>query len=166
MDLRPQHLFRLILPLALFAACQQPKQSAKPKDDVDEVGASGPVIKAWTDAYQKESMLFADEILVDGPEGIIDRTALTVDPEADVVSTRTTKDGLLQELRLKPGAPGELYAFLDNWKLVAFTRITILERVAPCDVHVRARGDVRFVDVATKAERAGATLDFEGRIKR
>jgi hypothetical protein len=154
------------LGLVLLAACQHPKQSSNAKGDVEEVSSAGPVIKPWTDAFNKESLLFADEIIVDGPEGIIDRTALAVDPENDEVITRTTKDGLLQELRLKPGAAGELQAAIDNWKLVGFVRITILERVAPCDVHVRARGDVRFIDVATKAERAGASLDFEGRIQR
>lgn len=150
----------------LCTACQQPKQSPGPKADVEESGSSGPVIKAWTDAFTKESLLFADEIVVEGPEGIIDRTALKVDPESDEVSTRTTKEGLLQELRLKPNAPGELYAFLDNWKLVGFDHISVLERVVPCDVHVRARGDVRFIDVATKQERNGAALEFEGRIRR
>jgi len=81
-------------------------------------------------------------------------------------TVRTTKDGLLQEAHLKPGADAELHAFLDNWELVAFKRITILERVVPCDVSVKARGDARFVDQETKAEKSGAQLSFEGKIAR
>ena len=152
--------------LALLAACQPSKQSAAPKVETTETELAGPVIKAWTEAFSRKSMLFADEIVVDGPQGIIDRTALRIDPDTNDSTTRTTKDGLRQELRLKPGAPGELHAFLDNWELVGFQRIVILERVAPCDVHVRASGDARYVDLTTQAEQTGAELLFEGKIPR
>jgi hypothetical protein len=159
----PKHLRTLLAcTLALFAACQQPeKQSTPPKSDLVP-----PLPKPWTEAFLKKSVLFADEIVIEGPEGIVQKTAMRIEPELHESSVRTTKDGLLQEAHTKPGADGELHAFLDNWELVAFRRITILERVVPCDVQVRARGDARFVDQTTKAEQSGATLSFEGKIAR
>jgi len=152
----------LALGLALIAACQQPAKQSTSSDTIN----APPVHWTWTDAFAKKAILFADEIVVEGPQGIIDHTGVRVEPEIHDFSTRTTPDGLLQETRLKPGAGGEVHAALDNWELIGFQRITILERVAPCDVHVRARGDVRFVDQTTKEERHGAELGFEGKIPR
>jgi len=151
--------------LLLLAACHQPsKQSTSPKNEPADVPP--PPTRVWTDAFVKKSILFAEEIIVEGPQGIILHTAVRVEPEIHDFSTRTTPDGLLQETRLKPGAGGEVHAGLDNWELIGFQRITILERVAPCDVRVRARGDARFVDQTTKEEQSGAELVFEGKIPR
>jgi len=155
----------LLLGLALLAACQQPsKQSTSPKNGGADVAP--PPTRAWTDAFVKKSILFADEIVIEGPQGIINHTAVRVEPEIHDSSTRTTPDGLLQETQLKPGAGGEVHASLDNWELIGFQRITILERVVPCEVRVRARGDARFVDQTTKEEQHAAELVFEGKIPR
>jgi hypothetical protein len=158
---------RLALGIALLGACQQPsKQSASSKGNPEDALNAPPVSRAWTDAFVKKAILFADEIVVEGPQGIINHTVVRVEPDIHEFSTRTTPEGLLQGTRLKPGAGGEVHAGLDNWELIGFRQITILERVAPCDVHVRARGDVRFVDQTTKEERHGAELGFEGKIPR
>ena len=150
------------LVLALLAACQQPsKQNTPSNGDI-----APPLHVAWTDSFNKKAILFADEIVVDGPRGIIDHAGMRVDDQVHTSSTRTTKDGLLQEARVVPGSEVEIHAFLDNWELIAFQKVTILERVGPCDVHVRARGDARFVDQVTKEEQHGAELSFEGKIPR
>ena len=155
------------LGLVLLAACQQPnKQSTTPSSDSADTDVDPPAPKPWTDAFVKKSILFADVIEVEGPQGMIDHAVLRIEPEIQDASTRTTQDGLLQETHLKPGAQGEVHAFLDNWELVAFQRITILERVGPCAVKVRARGEARFVDQTTKEEQHGAALQFEGQIPR
>ncbi len=152
----------LLCTLLLLAACQQPsKQNTPPNAEV-----AAPEHKPWTDSFTKKAILFADEIVVEGPRGIIDHAGMRVDDEVHASSTHTTKDGLLQEAHVVPGAQIEIHAFLDNWELIAFQKITILERVTPCDVHVRARGDVRFVDQVTKEEQHGAELSFEGKIPR
>jgi hypothetical protein len=153
--------------LCLLAACQQPSKQT-PKDTSDDTDAQfvAPAPKAWTDAFLKKSILFADEIYVEGPQGIIDKTAMRIEPEIMDSSTRTTKDGLLQEAHMKSDAGGEVHAYLNNWELVGFRRIRILERVAPCDVKVRASGAARFVDVGSGAEKNGDSLEFEGKIPR
>ncbi|MBK7643426.1 MAG: hypothetical protein IPJ19_10310 [Planctomycetes bacterium] len=155
----------LVLGLALLSACQQPaKQDRAAKPQVDDTG--GPIIKPWTDAFSGPAVLFADEIWVEGPEGMIDRTALRVDPELNDTSTRTTKDGLLQVVTVKPDVQAEVHGFLDHWELVGFRKVSILERVVPCDVKVRASGAAHFVDTATKAEQNQDTLEFTGKIPR
>jgi len=155
------------LGLCLLCACQQPSKQS-PKDATDDTDAQfvAPAPKAWTDAFLKKSILFADEIYVEGPQGIIDKTAMRIEPEIMDSSTRTTRDGLLQDAHMKPGTGGEVHAFLNNWELVGFQHIRILERVAPCDVKVRASGSVRFVDIGTGQEKSGDSLEFEGKIPR
>ena len=154
------HLTCLLL---LLAACQQPSKQ-NPADGEPEIAA--PRHTPWTEDFNKKAILFADEIVVEGPRGVIAHAGMRVDDEIHVTSTKTTKDGLLQETHLAPGAQGEIHAFLDNWELISFKRVTILERVVPCDVRVRARGDVRFVDQVTNQEKHGAELTFEGKIPR
>jgi hypothetical protein len=157
---------RTLIPCTLLflAACQQPAKQNTKSDGEPEIAA--PLHTAWTEAFNKKAILFADEIVLDGPRGIIAHAGMRVDDEIHVSTTKTTKDGLLQETHLAPGADGEIHAFLDNWELIAFKRITILERVVPCDVKLRARGDVRFVDQVTNEEQRGSELSFEGKIPR
>jgi len=156
---------RTLIPctLLLLAACQQ---TSKQDTEANPEDVRPPVHTPWTEAFTKKAILFADEIVVEGPRGIIAHAGMRVDDEIHVTSTKTTKDGLLQETHLAPGAQGEIHAFLDNWELIAFRRITILERVVPCDVRVRARGDARFVDQVTNEEQNGNELSFEGKIPR
>jgi hypothetical protein len=163
----PTQFLLVAIPFLGFAACQQPeKQSTSPKNGSNAADLVPPLPKAWTEAFLRKSILFADEIVVEGPQGIIDKTAMRIEPEIMDSSTRTTKDGLFQEARMKPNMGGEIHAYLDNWELVGFQRITILERVAPCDVKVHARGAARFVDLGSKQEQNGESLQFEGKIAR
>jgi hypothetical protein len=157
---------RTLIPctLLLLAACQQPAKQNTAADGPPEPAA--PLHTPWTEAFNKKAILFADEIVVEGPRGIIAHAGMRVDDEIHVSTTKTTPDGLLQEAHLAPNAQGEIHAFLDNWELISFRRVTILERVVPCDVKVRARGDVRFVDQVTNEEKHGAELSFEGKIPR
>jgi len=155
------------LALALVAACHQPqKQSATPKDDVGAEDITPPVAQPWTDAFTKKAVLFADVIEIEGPAGMIKHAGVRIEPDIHDAHLRTTPKGLLQEVSLKPGAGAEVRAILDNWELVAFQRITILERVGPGDVELRARGQARFVDQTSGQEQNGETLQFEGKIPR
>jgi hypothetical protein len=154
----------LTLGFVLFAACQQPNKQDTPANP--EADIPPPVAGPWTEAFLKAAVLFADDVSIEGPQGMIKHAGLRIEPEIHDSSTLTTKDGLLQEVRLKPGSEGEVRAILDHWEVVAFRRITILERVGPCDVKVLARGGARFVDLETKQESNGDTLQFEGKIPR
>ena len=156
--------WRWTLALVLLAACQQPQKQDTPTDP--EIDIPAPVAGPWTEAFLKKAVLFADEIQIEGPQGMIKHAGVRIEPEIHDSSTRTTKNGLLQEVRQKPGAEGEVRAILDNWELVAFQRITILERPGPCDVLLKARGTVRYVDQTTGQEQNGETLQFEGKIPR
>ena len=154
----------LALGFVLSAACQQPNKQDTPPDPVAEIPP--PVAGPWTEAFMKAGVLFADDISIEGPQGMIKHAGLRIEPEIHDSTTRTTKDGFLQEVHLKPGSEGEVRAILDHWEVVAFRRITLLERVGPCDVKVHARGGARFVDLETKQEQNGEALNFEGKIPR
>ncbi len=158
----------VLWPLFLvLAACQHPaKQSEKPGGDPGAEDSVPRAPIAWTDAFMGPALIFAEEIEIEGPEGILTHCAVQNVLDDHEATARTTSDGLLQETRLKPGRQNELHAWLDHWELVAFRKVTILERVVPCDVRIRARGDVRFVDQTTHQEKHGAVLSFEGKIRR
>lgn len=160
-----QKLVCMVPLLALLAACQNSaKQSARSAAPSEDSLPRPPA--AWTADFNGPAVLFAEEILVEGPEGVLKHCAVQNVLDDQDSSVRTTPDGLLQETRLKPGRPTELHAWLDHWELIAFRKITILERVQPCDVRVRALGDVRFVDQKSHQEQHGAQLSFEGKIRR
>jgi len=64
------------LGLATFAACQQPAKQESAS--AAEAQLTEPAPKAWTLEFMQKSILFADEIVLSGPQGIIDKTALRV----------------------------------------------------------------------------------------
>lgn len=166
MSIQPLHALPLLL--LLLPACQtETKQSAQTNQgDPTRFDKPPAPPKPWTDAFEKPAMLFADEVRIEGPEGMLDHCALRNELVAHQASATTTAEGFLQETTVLPGAESEIHAYLDHWELVAFKRVVLFERAAGGDVRVIASGDVRFVDRTTNQEQHGARLVFEGPIRR
>ena len=59
----------------------------------------------------------------------------------------------------------EIRAQLDHWQFAAFERVTVIERLTPCDVTVVATGEACLRDPLGKEER-GETLRWVGTIPR
>jgi hypothetical protein len=121
-----------------------------------------PAPRTWTAAFQREAVLVADEILIEGPQDLIDHVVLRQDPEVTLYSTKTITEGLLQELAARPQTGMEVRGQLDAWSLAAFKRIRVLQRPGEVPVTVRARGNAYWAAAGGGGERRAEELAFEG----
>jgi len=143
----------LSLPLFLFAACQGPN-SQEPNGGTDPQSSVGtikiaqagaakgqinfrdPLYRRFTDRFEEPAMLLADRIEVHGPSDLLEHLALRQDSEGFELSTKTTPEGLRQELTRKPQVlGGEAFAQLDKWQLFALHKLIVVQ--APDDQPVR-----------------------------
>jgi hypothetical protein len=160
-------LTHLSLVLALLLGC------GSPRADADAAG-SGPMPAPvdleslmWTNAFLQPANLIADEVVIEGPPALRNHVRVRQDSQGTVYSAQTTSKGFLQELAAKPEAGYvELHAQLDSWQIVAFRRITWLERPGLGPVLVRASGGASWHAVAGGAERREEVLEFRGDLQR
>ena len=158
----------LALALSALAACgsspSEPERTAAtpaaaPQVDLDSL--------KWTPAFLKPANLIADEIVIEGPPALRNHFMVRQDSQGTVYSASTTTKGFLQELTAKPEAGYvELHAMLDSWQIVAFRRITWLERPGVAPVALRASGGASWVSVGGGDERREEVLEFRGDIER
>ena len=146
---------------ALLSACSTAeKKDAGPGPDLTLEPAQPQ--RQWTRAFQKEAVLVADEIFIEGPPDLVDHVALVADPDTNAYTTKTVTQGLLQELVAKPNSHVELRGQLDAWKLAAFRRITVLQRPGEVSVTVRASGEAYFAPADGSGEKREGQLVFQG----
>jgi hypothetical protein len=155
-----------------LAACRSepPREStpfARPPDPNeppprDVVQASKP----WTERFLAPAVLVADEVRIEGPAPLLEHVVTR--PEADVheFEVKTTAEGLLQTIRVRPGAGAEIRAQLDQLVISAMKRLVVLERPGPVDVRVTAAGDVFWKDTQSGQEQRAQTLRLDGPIRR
>lgn len=117
----------------------------------------------WTDAFEVESVLMADEIRVEGPPGLIEHLAIRQEPAFHDHTAKTVEAGFLQESVSKGEALAPIRAKLDGLTLAAFQRLTVLERVVDGDVVVYAVGDAQFSKLETGEQRTAASLTLRGK---
>lgn len=146
-----------LLALASTLACREVKP-----EPLQAVASAPPPPPAWTSAFQREAVLVADEIVVEGPPGLIEHVVLRADPETNVYTTKTVTQGLLQELGARPEARMEVRGQLDAWSLAAFRKITVLQRPGEVPVTVRASGNVYWAAADGSGERRQDQLVFQG----
>lgn len=145
-----------LLPLLfLLAACRTRTPDAPPPENAL-------VPRPWTRAFEREAVLVADEIRIEGPEDLLTHVAIVQDPEAVQYETKTVTEGLQQELVVKPGAFGQIRAQLDGWSLAATRRMVILQRPGEVPVVVRAAGNVLWARTDGSEERRESRLEFRG----
>jgi hypothetical protein len=137
----------------LGSACREVRSEPTPELALVPAG--------WTNTFQREAVLVADEIEIEGPSDLIQHVVLRDDPENAVYTTKTVSEGLRQELVARPETRMEVRGQLDAWSLAAFRRITVLQRPGEVPVTVRARGNVYWA-AAGGGERRADVLDFRG----
>ena len=123
----------------------------------------------WTDAFERPAVLVAEEVRVEGPVGLLHHLATVSDPEEFERTEKTVPEGFLQEVAVKPDTPGaEIRAQLDGLAIVAFRRLTALERPGEVDVVVVARGEAYWAggEKGSEVEKRGDILRFQGKIVR
>jgi len=154
----------LLIALALGAACQTVVEPAAAPVR-DDVAAD----RSWTDAFEPEAVLLAEDVWIEGPPGLLHHVVIGQNPEDYDHSVSTTSEGLLQEARIKPALAGmaattwtPLRAQLDNLIIASSHRLRVLERFEPADVIVRARGRVVWKRVDGTDEKRGDRLELVG----
>lgn len=142
--------------LACVSAC---KAQERPRSGLVLEPTAAP-LRQWTEAFQHEAVLVANEIVIEGPYDLIDHVVLRQDEEASAYTTKTIPEGLWQELVARPEMGVEVRAQLDAWSLAAVKRITVLQRPGDVPVTVRALGRAYWSDGS--AERRAENLAFQG----
>lgn len=162
----------LLLIVLACAACGTPERReespfAPAPDPNAPPPRAGLVAKPWTDRFLKPAALIAQDVRVEGPDGLLEHIVARQELEFVDVETKTTSDGLLQTITLKSGVPnGEIRAQLDNLAILCLHRLEILERPGPVPVVVLARGDAFYQEKGSTSEMRGPTLRFEGQVAR
>ncbi len=163
----------LVIPLAALLACTSEKSTSR--DETSGAGASTeaparPMPDAmlpWTDAFQKSAVLLANDVRVEGPQGLIARIATVSNPEELDRIEKATPEGYLVVIQAKPEVYGvEIKAQLDRLTIVALGHLTMLERPGSKTVVVEAKGEVFWQELETKAEKHVPALRLEGKIPR
>ncbi|SRR5260221_14083625 len=166
-----------LIPILILGgvACSTPHEKARSANTTaPSAGATaGPASAAspasaaapWTDAFSVSTALLAAEVRIEGPPGLISHVASVSDPEELDRKEKTTPEGFLQVISVKPEARGaRITAQLDRLAIVALERLTILERPGATTVVVTAKGDVYWENPKTGEVKRGDTLRFDGKI--
>lgn len=168
--MRLNRLSPLVLGFAVCAvACANTRKDTRPSPAPVRADApvAPPVPKAWTDRFQQRALLVADDVRIEGPDGLLDHVASSIDPETLTRTEKLTPDGFLTTIEHKTGAPPvEIKVQLDRTEIVALRRVTLLERPGPVDVVLTASGDVLWTDLTTKQESRPPQLRIEGKVAR
>jgi hypothetical protein len=133
----------LALASALFVACESSGTvgEAKAGEVTNESLAPAPV--PWPVAFTRASLLVADDVVIEGPKGLLDHVALRQDPANLDYSADTMPEGFLQVLKRKdPRGYIEIRGGVDNWEIIALDSIHVLERPGDVEVRIVATGGV------------------------
>ena len=161
--------------LALAVSCGSPSSASESPSPIDS-GLGGiphgirvapePVpALPWTATFQSPAILVADEIRIEGPTGLREHFAARSEPDNHTYVTKAVPEGLRQVFEPLPGKLGlEVRGYLDALEIVAFKRLTLLERPGDVDLVIHALGDAFWRDGASGAEKRGSTLSFVGKL--
>jgi len=148
-----------LLALAFAPACRSEPAAPEQGLELEPLHLPG---RSWTRAFQREAVLLADEIEIEGPPDLVDHVALQSDPETNLYTSQTITQGLFQELLARPEMGTPVRGQLDGWTLAALRRITVLQRPGEVPVRLRARGNVYWAAADGSEERRENELVFEG----
>lgn len=151
----PHWKLLLLLACIHLGACR----STGADDGARTNGISGPIAAPWTGAFLKPAGLTAAKIWIEGPRGLAEHLAMRQDDSIAVYSEKTVPQGFLRTLRSKGTGWTELHAQIDQWELVAFEELRVLERFGAADIRIRASGDV-FWQSEGEESRRGENLEF------
>jgi len=138
-------------------------------DELSDEDLTFPEDQPWTEAFMQRKALLADFVTIEGPVGLVSHAVARADNDVHLRSVRTTREGLLQEYRVRTDAVASEHATairgqLDAWQIMALRRLIILERPGAAAVRIQAKGDVFWRDPATGEEQRGDQLEWVGEL--
>ncbi len=139
-----------------------PSTPVEPADPL--AGAKDPLApKPWTSAFLASSVLLANDVRIEGPEGLLDHLYCG-SSEKYVMNQRALPEGYEQTIQVRPGSGDRIRADLDGLRIEAFHQLVVMERVTPCDVRVTATGEAWWRNLDGSEER-GDTWERTGAIE-
>lgn len=164
--IRSRRLSTWLLPLALFATGTS---CVSTEEMNSKSGTEGPSLrepeppKPWTSQFRAPSLLVADRVFIEGPQGLLDHFASRSEDGFHSYEAETLPEGFKQSFKvLRPGSGVELRAYLDNFEVVVFRELVVIERPGEMDVRLEASGDAYWRDTSSGDERRGPRLEFVG----
>src|SRR5262245_8049875 len=125
-SVRPVPIALLLCLMLTGAGCTSSSPTAhdespgKPAAAQPEARPMPDAMLPWTDAFQKSAVLLANDVRVEGPQGLIAHVATVSNSEQLERVEKATPDGFLQVVRPKQGIHGvEIKAQLDRLTIVA-----------------------------------------------
>ena len=164
-------LFGLVLVSGWLFACMAPERQSTPAASSEGMQAQPPLKRSepeapapWTPQFDERSLLLAQEVIIEGPEGLLQH--LHCDASTGAFQAETLAEGYRQVIELPPGSSGHIIAQLDGMQIRAEKRLIALEKVTPCDVVVTARGSVYWAVPGSGEEERGEEWTRTGVIER
>ncbi len=147
---------------------KKPESPFAPAPDPNEPQPHDVIVqKPWTLKFVKSAVLVAQDVHVEGPEGLLEHFVTRQELDVVDLETKTTPDGLLQTFTLKPGLTnGDIRGQLDNLAITCMHRLEVLERPGHVPVVVQANGDVFYQEAGAEMPTRGASLRFVGEIQK
>ena len=151
--------------LAALAACTTGKADKAAEEARPAGPEPAPVAQPWTGEFQQKGILIADEVSIEGPQGLRDHVAIKQLP-GQKYEVETTAEGFLQEVSVGADAANPIWLQLDNLAINAVTRARVLERLDDGPVRIRARGRVTWKNLETGASTETEVFELVGRMPR
>ncbi|MFT7486327.1 MAG: hypothetical protein ACI9F9_002182 [Candidatus Paceibacteria bacterium] len=154
-----------ILATLLLAACTSAPEHEDLVPQVENVASEPIMPRAWTTAFREPALLFADQVYIEGPRGLLDHFAARVEDGFHSYQAETLPEGFKQTFRvIDSGGDVELRGYLDAFELVVIQKLEVIEKPGKLDVLVRATGNVYWRDSATGRDHRATQLSFDGPI--
>ncbi len=154
----------LILTTLLYA-CGSTDETPEPEPDPQfgpALARPGSAPGPWTTAFEFEAVLIAKRVVIEGPADLLEHVVIRQEPAVFDALQETTTRGLKQTLTRKPGALGEIHAWLDLWTVVAMDELIVLQRPGEVPVRVTAVGEAVFQKTAGGDALRKGRLEFIG----
>ena len=167
MQTRLRTPYFLTIALCLLCACGAPVERSEPAAPPEFVPLEPleppPAPKPWTTSFRSPALLIADEVRIEGPQGLLDHIATRIEPDFHTYDAETIPEGFQQTFEPRDASAGiDIRAYFDALEVVALRRLVLLERPGDVEVVVQAAGDAFWRESATGREQRGSLLRFVG----
>lgn len=126
-----------------------------------------PKPRPWTATFRAPALLIANNVYIEGPQGLLDHVATRSVDEFHSYVAETLPEGFRQSYRvLRPEVAVELRSYLDALEIVAFNELVVIEKPGELDVTVRATGDAFWRDTTSGNEKRSFEITLHGPVDR
>jgi len=166
-----QNSLALLVASLLLSACvssgSAPESSAPTYAAAPDPDAPRPqdlaLARPWCEDFLQPAGLVADTVTIEGPPGLLEHVATSIDPQHHTQNVETVPEGLRQTFEARvPNSQVEIRAWLDQLEIATLQRLVVLERPGGREIIVRATGDAWWKEIEGPGQRRAAQLELRG----